>query len=140
MNFIVMLFLCLQSVFAESNQQYNQDVRIEKVLKTDTTSIGQKIEYLSTINPEVTILKVILPPGKETGWHKHTFQVFAYVMEGALSVELKDGKKLEFAKGTSFAEVIHTFHNGRNEGKKDLVLLAMYLGEKGKPLSIKEEK
>ncbi len=83
---------------------------------------------------------MIIPPGKETGWHKHTFPVFAYVIEGVLSVEFKDGKKRGFVKGTSFAEVVNTFHNGKNEGKEDLVLLAMYLGEKNKPLSIKEEK
>jgi quercetin dioxygenase-like cupin family protein len=137
--FLLFVFIS-QCLFAESTPQYNQDIKIEKILITDTTSIGQKIEYLSTNNPEVTMLKVIIPPGKETGWHKHTFPVFAYVIDGTLSVEFKDGKKREFKKGTSFAEVINTLHNGRNEGKEDLVLIATYLGEKDKPLSVKEEK
>lgn len=137
---LLLFVLISQCLFAESTPQYNQDIKIEKVLKTDTTSIGQKIEYLSTNNPEVTMLKVTIPPGKETGWHKHAFPVFAYVIDGTLSVEFKVGKKREFTKGASFAEVINTFHNGRNEGKEDLVLLAIYLGEKDKPLSVKEEK
>jgi quercetin dioxygenase-like cupin family protein len=136
----LLFILISQYLFAESTPQYNQDIKIERVLKTDTTSIGQKIEYLSTNNPEVTMLKVTIPPGKETGWHKHTFPVFAYVIDGTLSVEFKGGKKREFTKGSSFAEVINTLHNGRNECKEDLVLLAIYLGEKDKPLSKKEEK
>jgi quercetin dioxygenase-like cupin family protein len=138
-KFVLILFLAIGYLFAESNPQYNQDIKIERILKTDTTSIGQKISYLSTDNPEVTILKITVPPGKETGWHKHEFPVFAYVVSGTLSVDLEDGKRVEFAKGSSFAEVINTLHDGKNEGKEDLVLIAIYLGEKDKPLSIKEQ-
>ena len=137
-KFLMYLVLCFGLLFAESNPQYNQDIKVEKILKTDTTSIGQKISYLNTDNPEVTILKVTIPPGKETGWHKHVFPVFAYVENGALSVELENGKQVKFTKGSSFAEVINTFHDGKNEGNEDLVLIAFYLGEKDKPLSIKK--
>jgi quercetin dioxygenase-like cupin family protein len=82
---------------------------------------------------------VTIPPGKETGWHKHLFPVFAFVENGTLNVEMEDGKKVKFIKGSSFAEVINTYHDGKNEGKEDLVLIAFYLGEIDKPLSIKKE-
>lgn len=138
-KFLPFLILFFGILFAESNPQYNTDIKIEKILKTDTTSIGQKISYLTTDNPEITILKITIPPGKETGWHKHLFPVFAYVLSGTLSVDLEGGKHVEFTKGSSFAEVINTLHDGKNEGEEDLVLIAIYLGEKDKPLSIKKE-
>jgi quercetin dioxygenase-like cupin family protein len=115
--------------------QYNSAVKIENLLKTDTTSIGQRIVYPSFDNDEVTIAKVTIPPGQSTGWHLHRFPVFAYVLQGTLTVEVKDGRKLEFPANSTFAEVINLYHNGMNNGSVDLVLIAFFMGEKGKALS-----
>ncbi|HEX3025450.1 MAG TPA: cupin domain-containing protein [Chitinophagaceae bacterium] len=116
--------------------QYSKDVLIETVIKTDTTSIGQKIVYPNFLTDEITILKVTIPPGKSTGWHKHLFPVFAYVMKGTLTVAIENNKTLQLHEGSSFAEVINTFHNGSNNEKENVVLIAFYMGEKGKPLSV----
>ena len=116
--------------------QYNNEIKVEPLLKTDTTSIGQKIVYPNFQSDEVTIAKVTIPPGKSTGWHKHTFPVFAYVLKGNLTVELENNQKKQFPENTTFSEVINTFHNGVNNGKEDVVLITFYMGEKGKPLSI----
>lgn len=116
--------------------QYNEGVRLEPLLKTDTTSIGQKITYPSFANDEVSIVKVTIPAGASTGWHKHLFPVFGYIIEGTLTVETKDGKSNEFTVGQAFSEVIDTLHNGLNKGKEDVVLIAFFMGEKGKPLSV----
>ena len=118
------------------NAQYNKGVVLEPVLKTDTTSIGQKIVYPNFANDEVSVVKVTIPSGKSTGWHKHTFPVFAYVLQGTLTVEVENKKTLQFPKGSSFSEVINTLHNGENNGTEDVVLIAFFMGEKGKPLSV----
>ena len=119
-----------------ANAQYNKGVVLEPILKTDTTSIGQKIVYPNFANDEVSIVKVILPPGKSTGWHKHVFPVFAYVLQGTLTVEVENTKALQFPANSSFSEVINTLHNGVNNGKEDVILIAFFMGEKGKPLSV----
>jgi quercetin dioxygenase-like cupin family protein len=116
--------------------QYNKGVVLEPVLKTDTTSIGQRIVYPQFENDEVSIVKVTILPGKSTGWHKHNFPVFAYVLQGTLTVEIENKKTLQFVTGSSFSEVINTLHNGLNNGSDDVVLIAFFMGEKGKPLSI----
>lgn len=115
--------------------EYNKEVVLEQIIKTDTTSIGQKIVYPQFPNDEVTILKVTIPPGKSTGWHKHNFPVFAYVQEGTLTVEVENKKTLLFGPNSSFSEVIDVKHNGINNGKVNVVLIAFFMGEKGKPLS-----
>ena len=56
-------------------------------------------------------------------------------MEGELTVELDNGKSVQFKQGSSFAEVFDTWHNGKNNGTGNLVLIAVYMGEKGKSLS-----
>lgn len=131
-------FVAILLSFA-AKAQYSKDLIIEKIIKTDTTSIGQKIVYPDFANDEVTILKVTIPPGKSTGWHKHLIPVFAYVLKGKLTVELENNKTLEITEGKSFAEVFNTYHNGTNKEKENVVLIAFYMGEKGKPLSIMKD-
>lgn len=128
---IILTCICLTA-----KSQYNKGVLLETVLKTDTTSIGQKIVYPTFANDEVSIIKVTLPPGKSTGWHKHFFPVFAYVMKGTLTVEVENKKTLQFPVNSSFSEVINTLHNGVNNGNEDVVLIAFFMGEKDKPLSV----
>jgi len=133
---LVLLLACLSCL--SSFAQYQEGVIIEPLLKTDTTAIGQKIAYPSFENDEVTICKVIIPPGKSTGWHKHVIPVFAYVLKGTLVVEMENGLNNTFPVNTSFAEIVDTYHNGTNPGQEDVVLIAVYLGGKGQQLSIKK--
>jgi quercetin dioxygenase-like cupin family protein len=119
--------------------QYNNGIKIEKVLNTDTTTIGQKIVYPQFSDNHVTMLKITIPPGASTGWHKHTIPVFAYIIKGNLTVTFEDGKSFNFIAGNSIAESLNVNHNGINQGNEDVELIAIYLGEKGKPLSIPAE-
>lgn len=130
---ILSFFICF---IADS--QYNKGIRIETLLKTDTTTIGQKISYPQFDKNEVTLSKVTIPPGESTGWHKHDIPVFAYVVKGTLTVEMENKKAMHFPENSSFSEVLNTFHNGRNDGKEEVVLLAFYLGGVGKELSVRK--
>ena len=135
----ILTLVVLIVFYVDGKSQYNKDIIIEPILKTDTTSIGQNIIFPSSQNDEVTILKVTIPQGASTGWHKHEYPVFAYVLKGELCVELDNGTSKQFAENTCFAEVINTYHNGFNKGKDNVILIAFYLGEKGKTLSVKKE-
>jgi quercetin dioxygenase-like cupin family protein len=131
---MLILLFCLSG-----NAQYSKDIIVEPVLKTDTNTIGQGFIYPDVQNDEVTIARITIAPGLSTGWHSHSFPVFAYILKGTLTVELENGKSVELRENTSFSEVIRTYHNGTNKGQEDVVLIAFYLGEKGKPLSTRKE-
>jgi quercetin dioxygenase-like cupin family protein len=131
---IVYLLVVLVISFG-AKAEYNKEIVLEQIIKTDTTSIGQKIVYPQFQDDEVTIMRVTIPPGKSTGWHKHSFPVFAYVQEGVLTVEVENKKTMHFMPNSSFSEVIDVKHNGINNGKVNVVLIAFFMGEKGKSLS-----
>lgn len=132
---VALLMLCLGlQLFA----QYRQTIKVENLLKTDTTVIGQALAYPGVERAEVSICKVIIPPGESTGWHKHSIPVFAYVMQGELQVELKNGKRNVYVKDDCISEVWDTYHNGKNYGSETVVLIALYLGGDNKALSEKE--
>ncbi len=134
--FLSLILIAFLSLTARS--QYS-GLLITKLLQTDTTTIGQKISYPKFADPEVTMLKITISPGKSTGWHKHDFPVFAYILQGTLTVELEDHRVVKFKENSTFAEVIDTYHNGTNMEDSDLVLIAVYLGGKGEKLSAKME-
>lgn len=119
---------------------YNRSIQSFTILKTDTTTAGQRLSEFFSNPSEVTGLKVILPPGTETGWHKHSVPGFAYVVKGTLTVETESGKTFDFGAGRSFAEVINIGHNGKNTGKDTVELIAYFIGSKDKPITIKQEK
>jgi quercetin dioxygenase-like cupin family protein len=135
----VLLFVLTVAFYfnASSQTTYNKGLIVEQLMKTDTTAIGQKIVYPIFAENEITILKIIVPPGESTGWHKHLFPVFAYIIEGSLTVELENNKSILLTKNSSFSEVLNTYHNGINKGTENVVLIAFYMGEKGQPLSVR---
>lgn len=115
--------------------QYAAQVKVEHLLKADTNSIGQRIVYPQFNRAEVSMLKITMEPGTVTGWHKHAIPLFAYIVQGVLTVERESGDQKEFKAGMAVAEMYDTYHQGINRGNEPVVLIAVYLGGDGIPLS-----
>lgn len=134
---IIGLFLFSLGRIAQAGEYKN--VEVTKVITSTTASNGDPLTYLRAEHPEVTALVVRIFPGQSTGWHKHPVPVYAYVLEGTLTVELKEGKKYSFKKGDAILEVMNTLHNGYNGGNEPVSLVVFYTGAVGTPNVIKEE-
>ncbi|AFY75154.1 hypothetical protein Syn7502_03288 [Synechococcus sp. PCC 7502] len=120
----------------EYKSDYKQDIKVTQLLKTQTTSIGQPINFATINKPEVTAVKVEIPPGKETGWHKHPHPGYAYIIQGTLTLELERNQKFTFKPGSTFVEVVGTLHNGKNLGNEPVILIAFFTAEAGQPFAI----
>ncbi|WP_029268466.1 cupin domain-containing protein [Flavobacterium sp. KJJ] len=125
--------------FLSANAQYNNKLIIEKLMQSDSNSMGQKISYPDVKDAKITMMKITFPPGETTGWHKHNIPVFSYILKGTLTVQTEDNKIIEYKENTSFAESYNIYHKGTNNGKTDLVVLAIYLGGDKEELSVKKE-
>ena len=134
---VMALFLLLVMNSAAKGEEY-RNVEVKKLITSSTSSNGDPLLYLQTAQPEVTALVVTIPPGGSTGWHMHPVPVYAYVLEGTLAVELKDGRTFHFKKGDPILEVINTLHNGYNSGRVPVKLVVFYTGAVGVPNVIKE--
>ena len=115
---------------------YGSGVKATLILKTTTTTGDYPVKYLNTQNPEVTVMKVEIMPGAETGWHSHPVPLYAYVLEGNLTVEIKGGRTFHFTAGDAIVEIVNTPHNGKNLGTTPVILIAFYTGEKGTPNTV----
>ena len=117
--------------------EYNRTVHAPSRLSATMTVTGQPIEYPRTGRPQVTMLLVEIPPGAETGWHKHPVPCCAYVLSGAVTVELKDGKSYTVKAGQAFAETVDTLHNGKNTGSGTVKILMTAIGELSTPVTVR---
>jgi quercetin dioxygenase-like cupin family protein len=106
------------------------------ILQTTTTTGHYPVKYLNAQNPEITVMKVEIKPGTETGWHSHPVPLYAYVLEGNLTVEVKGGKTYHFTAGDAIVEVVNIPHNGKNPGTLPVVLIVFYTGETGIPNTV----
>ncbi len=114
---------------------YKPEIKVSPLLRTTTTSAGQPLSYPQTDHPEVTAIFVEIPPGAETGWHKHPFHCFAYILSGRLEVEVENGQTNHLVAGQAMAESINLLHNGRNKGTEPVTLVMFVMGETNQPFT-----
>lgn len=99
--------------------------------KQQVTILDQPIVYPKKKAAQVSSSIVLLEPGQETGWHKDGVPMYAYVLEGTLTVEYDAGVTKEYPAGTALMEAQGVFHNGTNKGDSQVRVLAVYMGAKG---------
>lgn len=131
------VFLAVACLRAEpdDSEGYKKEIQVTPLLRTLTTIAGQPIVYPKTDAAQVTAVQVEIPPGAQTGWHKHPFPCFAYILSGALEVEMEGGKTVRLTAGQAMAESINVMHNGTNKGIEPVKLVLFVMGEKEKPFT-----
>jgi quercetin dioxygenase-like cupin family protein len=141
MKRLVLALLCLTAVLhAGEPAVYLPAVRAVPLLRTSVTSAGQPIVYPKTDQPEVTSLLVTIPVGAETGWHRHPYPCYAYLLSGELTVNVEGGKENHFKAGDAVVETVGLWHNGRNTGTEPVKLVLFVTGEKDQPFTVKTAK
>jgi quercetin dioxygenase-like cupin family protein len=116
---------------------YAPTVKITKILRTTTTASGQPLTYTQTDKPEATMLEVEIPPGKDTGWHTHPVQGYAYVISGTLTVQTLHSSH-SYTAGQGFAETVNELHDGKNFGTRPVKLVVVFTGVQGQPFAKKQ--
>ena len=133
--FLAVLILISSSINVPAAEY--EGVKVTQIKKATTDSNGQKLAYLKTDSPEVTVLMVEIPAGGETGWHMHPVPVYAYMLSGAITVEMENGETHNFKEGDAIIEAVNMPHNGKNLGTIPAKLVVFYTGEQGKPNTVK---
>ena len=113
------------------NAQQAPAVKRNIVLKQDT----------SIPDREGVMAMVELPPGSTEGKHTHPADVFGFVLEGAVSLEVEGSPTAMLKAGDVFHIAQGKVHQGTNNGSATAKLAVVFIAEKGKPLTtqVKEE-
>jgi quercetin dioxygenase-like cupin family protein len=100
---------------------------------------GQKLPSYPSGQPEISILKITIPPGQRLPMHKHPVINAAVVLRGELTVATDKGKVLHVKAGHPMIEVVNERHYGANHGTEPVELIAFYAGVKGTPITVPQK-
>ncbi len=131
--------LCLTLVL--SNHAWARDVnsvQVEVLAKTSSSWDGGTLPDFPRGKPEITILRITIPPGAQLPLHEHPVINAGLLLSGELTVETEDKKILHLKAGDSIVEVVNKWHSGKNEGHKPAKIVVFYAGIQGTPITIKE--
>ena len=107
-----------------------KDYPAAPLLSTGTSILGEPIRYPKTGPAHVTAAIVTLAPGARTIMHRHGVPLFAYILDGELTVDYGKRGTRTYRQGQSFMEAMTVAHFGVNNGSQPVRLLAVYMGAK----------
>jgi quercetin dioxygenase-like cupin family protein len=101
------------------------------LLATGTSIVGEMLRYPTTGPAHVTAAIVTLAPGESTIVHRHGVPLFAYILEGELTVDYGAHGRRTYRAGQAFMEAMDVPHAGTNTGAQPVRLIAVYMGADG---------
>lgn len=116
-----------------ANAHESEGVASTTLLQTGSSWDGVAYEAYPAGAPELTVLKLVIPPNFNLPWHTHPMPNAAYVLSGELTVEKKEtGERKVLTAGQVLPEMVNSPHRGLT-GDKGVVLIVFYAGVKGMP-------
>jgi len=119
----------------QADARQEREVSVETLMSTSQTIVGEPLVYPVNAPARVTAAIVTLPEGLSTGWHSHGVPLFAYLLEGELTIDYGAHGTRIYRAGDAFMEAKDVAHNGHNSGGGDARILAVYMAAEGLMLS-----
>jgi quercetin dioxygenase-like cupin family protein len=116
--------LAAVTVFAQ-NPQETGAVRRTVLLQQDMSIPGR----------EAVMVAVELPPGTAEGRHTHNAELYVFVQEGAIALENEGQPTAALKAGDVFRIAPGNIHQALNKGSVPAKLSAVFVAEKGKPMT-----
>jgi len=113
-------------------------IKIDVLSKSGSSWDGSVLPNYPKGKPEITILKIKIPPGSLLPLHKHPVINAGVLLSGKLTVVTEDGKKLHLKAGEAIVEVVNTWHYGRKDGSEPAKIIVFYAGKLDGPITVKK--
>lgn len=99
--------------------------------KQAQTVLDQLLQYPGGSQAQVSSAILTIAPGVSTGLHKHDAPMYAYILEGTLTVTYEGGIVKNYSEGSAILEAVGTPHNGENKTDKPVKILVVNMGAEG---------
>ncbi|MCG9677379.1 cupin domain-containing protein [Vibrio sp. Isolate23] len=132
--------------FANEEQSLGDKMtpKVEQLAKSSRSWEGSELPSYGQGIPEITVLKITIPPKAQLPLHEHPAINAGVLTKGQLTVitqdEVKGKKVLEMKAGDSLVEVVNTCHYGRNEGNEPAEIIVFYAGIKDAPVTVSSKR
>jgi quercetin dioxygenase-like cupin family protein len=113
-------------------------IQVDVLAKSSVSWDGSNLPDYPKGTPEVSILRIKIPPGVQLPLHKHPVINAGVLLNGELTVVTEGNRILHLKAGESIVEVVDKWHYGKNEGDKTAEILVFYAGTPDMPITIKK--
>jgi quercetin dioxygenase-like cupin family protein len=113
-------------------------VTVDELARTNASWDGSTLPSYQEGQPEITILKITIPPRMTLPLHMHPEINAGVLLKGELTVVTEDHKTLHLNAGDAIVEVVDKWHFGKNEGDEPAEIIVFYAGIQDKPVTIKK--
>ncbi|HTY36048.1 MAG TPA: cupin domain-containing protein [Bacteroidota bacterium] len=120
--------------FAATAQE-SSGISTTVLVKSDSSWDGTPLPSYPKGAPEITVLRIAIPPGEALPLHRHPVINAGILLSGELTVTTDKNETKILKEGDALVEVVGKWHYGRNTGKGPAVILVFYAGERGKPIT-----
>jgi quercetin dioxygenase-like cupin family protein len=114
-------------------------IEVQQILQTTQSWDGVNYSSYPSGQPQVTVLRIKIPPNTALHWHHHPVISVGYVLSGDLTLEKRaTGERTTVHAGQTLAETVQTTHRGFTTNEP-VELVVFYAGQVGLPITINEE-
>jgi len=139
MKKILMLLMTVCTIFVAFAFAHDATTEVNVLAKTTKSWNGKDLPRYSWGKPEITILRISIPPHTDLAWHEHPYINAGVMISGELTVITEQQDTLYLKPGDPIVEVVDTWHFGKNEGEEPVDIIVFYAGVKGKDITILEK-
>ena len=131
--------LCLTLLV--SNTVWAKDathVQVDVLSKSSLSWNGVQLPAYPKGAPEITVLRITIPPGTTLPMHNHPVINAGVLLSGQLTVITESNQVLHLNADESLIEVVDTWHYGKNEGDTPAEIIVFYAGVQDTPITVKK--
>lgn len=121
------------------NSNNKSKTEVITLIKTSKSWNGTPLTKYLEGKPEITILKIIIPPKTKLELHKHPEINAGVLLKGELTVISETNDTLHLKAGEPIVEIVNTWHFGQNEGNEPVEIIVFYAGIEGSPVTVLEK-
>ncbi|MBN1547274.1 MAG: cupin domain-containing protein [Syntrophaceae bacterium] len=116
----------------------SESVQVDVLAKSGLSWDGKKLPAYVTGAPEITILRIKIPPGVQLPLHEHPVINAGVLLSGELTVITELNETLHLKAGEAIIEVVGKWHYGKNEGHETADIIVFYAGTPDQPITVKK--
>ncbi len=141
MKKLLTLGLLIAILLIACNSNNSNEIEVTTLVKTTTSWNGNSLPNYPEGTPEITILKIIIPPKTALKRHKHPVINAGVLTKGELTVISETNDTLYLKAGEPIVELVNTWHYGRNDSNEPVEIIVFYAGVEKAPITVlKNEK
>lgn len=121
---------------AQESATAGESIEVNVLAKSTVNWKGNALPHYAEGTPEVTVAKVTIPAGQALPLHKHPFMTAGVVVQGTIEIRTDSGDTHIARAGDAVIELINQAHGGANIGDEDAIILVVYAGIEGQPVTV----